>query len=278
VAIIVPDVHLGWGNDAFRYNDPARAQRLERFLDTVAALRAAVGGRLDIVQLGDWYDFWRSPSVTPAEAKHNIEAQYPGVVSRARELGVRHCIGNHDARLTQPELRAGLDVEIVRTVGHGHRVLCLHGHDTETLASIAVDESTARLGLNIVTALTSTPVLGPLAALIQRVVDGSSKEPWIDSAESLPWPNAKVPGPAGWAAPWVGRGNAVPLGAAVSGFELCASRELQVVFVGHSHRPGIAWCPVAGRRVPVVDVGSWTYGRTEFAVVCPDGVGLARLR
>jgi hypothetical protein len=50
-----------------------------------------------------------------------------------------------------------------------------------------------------------------------------------------------------------------------------------VAFVGHSHRPGISWCPVASRRVPLIDVGSWTYGRAEFAVVCADGVGLARL-
>jgi hypothetical protein len=69
----------------------------------------------------------------------------------------------------------------------------------------------------------------------------------------------------------------VQLGAAISGFELCIGREMQVALVGHSHRPGISWSPVAGRRVPVVDVGSWTYGRAEFAVVCPDGIGIGRL-
>ena len=278
LAIVIPDVHLGWGNDAFRYNDPLRAHRLERFLDKVAALRAAVGGKLDLVQLGDWYDFWRAPNVSAFEAKANIEAQYQGIVARARELGMRHCIGNHDAKLVNPELRAGLDVEIVRTLGSDHRVLCLHGHDTETLASIAVDESLPALGLGIVTVLTSAPVLGPVAALLQRVIEGSSKEPWVDSPESVPWPRASVPGPARWAAPWVGRTSAAQLGAAIAGFELCASREIQVALVGHSHRPGISWSPVAGRRVPVIDVGSWTYGRAEFAVVCSDGIGLARLR
>jgi hypothetical protein len=120
-------------------------------------------------------------------------------------------------------------------------------------------------------------LLGVLGSFVQRVIDGSSKDPWSENPASVPWPKAAVPGPAGWAAPWVGRSSAVQLGAAISGFELCVSQEMQVVLVGHSHRPGISWSPVAGRRVPVVDVGSWTYGRAEFAVVCPDGIGIGRL-
>jgi hypothetical protein len=276
-AIVIPDVHLGWGNDVFRYNDFGRAQRLERFLDVVATFRNFVGGKLDVVQVGDWYDFWRSPGFTHAQAKAIIESQYPGVVSRARDLGVRHCVGNHDAAFAELDSRHGLDVEIVRTLGTTHRVLCLHGHDTETLASIAVDGTAPSIGLNIINLLNSAAPMGMLGALFQRIVDGSSKDPWSDSPASLPWPKADVPGPTGWAAPWVGRDNATALGAAIAGFELCVQGEVQVVLLGHSHRPGISWSPVAGRRVPVVDIGSWTYGRAEFGVVCPDGIGIAAL-
>src|SRR6185369_3432715 len=127
VAIVVPDVHLGWGNDVFRFNNPTRERRLEHFLDMVGALRTHVQGKLDIVQVGDWYDFWRSPGFTSSQAKAIIESQYPGVVSRARALGMRHCVGNHDAAFAEVDIRRGLDVEIVRTLGDGHRVVCFHG-------------------------------------------------------------------------------------------------------------------------------------------------------
>lgn len=277
-AIVIPDVHLGWGNDVFRFNDPYRERRLERFLDIVAAFRQSLGGAVDVVQVGDWYDFWRSPGFTSSKAKAIIESQYPGVITRAQTLGLRHCIGNHDAAFAEVDIRRGLDVEIVRTIGTSNRVLCLHGHDTETLASIAVDGTATAIGLNILNLFDSTvPLLGLLGSFVQRVVDQSSMDPWSNDPASLPWPKALVPGPVGWAAPWVGRDAATQLGAAISGFELCVQQQVQIVFLGHSHRPGISWSPVAGRRVPIVDVGSWTYGRTEFAVVCPDGAGIAQL-
>lgn len=277
-AIVIPDVHLGWGNDVFRFNDPRRELRLERFFDVLGTFRNHLHGKLEIVQVGDWYDFWRSPGFTHQNAKAMIESQYPGVVARARNLGVRHCVGNHDAALAGADIRRGMDVEVVRTLGSAHRVLCMHGHDTETLASILVDGTAEAIGLNILNLFNSAvPVLGALGAFVQRVIDGSSEDPWSSNPASIPWLKAAVQGPAGWAAPWVGRDSATQLGAAISGFELCVGSEVQVVLLGHSHRPGISWSPVAGRRVPVVDVGSWTYGRAEFAVVCPDGIGIGRL-
>jgi UDP-2,3-diacylglucosamine pyrophosphatase LpxH len=277
-AIVIPDVHLGWGNDVFRFNDPDRERRLEDFLDVLAEFREDQAGKVELVQVGDWYDFWRSPGFTHSQAKAIIESQYPGVVSRARRYGLRHCIGNHDAAFAERDIRNGIDAEIVRTIGEGHRVLCLHGHDTKTLESIAVDGTAETIGLNILNLFNSgVPLLGLLGSIVQRVVDDSSEDPWSDDPRSLPWPKARVPGPSGWAAPWVARDGVTQLGAAISGFELCVKQEVEVVLLGHSHRPGISWSPVAGRRVPVVDVGSWTYGRTEFAVVCPDGIGIARL-
>jgi predicted phosphodiesterase len=59
---------------------------------------------------------------------------------------------------------------------------------------------------------------------------------------------------------------------------LAANLHVRVALVGHTHRPGIDWTVVeTGRGVPIVDAGSWTYGRAEFAVIAEDGIGLARL-
>jgi hypothetical protein len=122
------------------------------------------------------------------------------------------------------------------------------------------------------------PIVGAVTAWLQRILDGSFKEGWVSNSSDLPWDAAAVPGPEGWSAPWVARSSAVDYGGAVRGIELCTRERVELAFIGHSHRPGISWCPVASRRVPLIDVGSWTYGRTEFAIVCEDGVGLARLR
>jgi len=278
VAIVVPDVHLGWGRDAFVGDAPNRITRFEAFLDVLAAMRAS-GTELDVVQVGDWYDFFRAPSVTKANAKANIEKSYPGIVKRAAALGMKHCIGNHDSVFVRPEIRKGLDVEIVRTVGDAHRVLCLHGDDTQILTSIAKQGALDSIVLNLLTLFaTAHPIGGALAGFIQKLADKSSADPWSNKKDSLPWPVAKVPGPSNWSAPWVARASAVDIGGAVAGLELCLGVKFQLALVGHSHRPGISWCPVSGsRRLPLVDVGSWTYGRAEFAVVCAEGLGLAKL-
>jgi UDP-2,3-diacylglucosamine pyrophosphatase LpxH len=277
VGIVIPDCHLGWGNDVFRYNDQSRERRLERFLDAVALLRDALSGALTAVQLGDWYDFWRSPGITPAEAKRLIEEQYPGVVERARRLPLLHCVGNHDAELLRPGIGAGLDVEIVRTIGTPS-ILCVHGHDRTTFESIAVDGTWESLGLNVLNLVNSAPGIGRFGSLIQKCLDQSFAEPTSDDMTSLPWDAAKVGGPNDWLAPWVDRSGAAQLGQSIRGYELCVDRKVQALLIGHSHRPGISWSPVTQtRRVPVIDVGSWTYGRAEFAVVCSDGIGLAAL-
>lgn len=281
-AFVIPDVHLGWGADVFTYNGPNSAfeRRLEAFLDKLAAFRNFLQGKVDVVQVGDWYDFWRAPGIGHAQAKQLIEAQYPGIVSRARDLGVRHCIGNHDAAFADPAIRSGLDVEIVRSIGAGHGVICFHGHDTKTLESILVDADATQLLLNIFNVFnTVVPVVGAIGSIVQRAADGSSQEPWsLTDKTSKPWPKAKVPGPPTWAAPWVDRIDAAQIGIVLSGLELCTNQDVQVAIMGHSHRPGISWCSVAGRQVPVIDAGSWTYGRAEFAIVCPDGIGVARLK
>jgi hypothetical protein len=47
---------------------------------------------------------------------------------------------------------------------------------------------------------------------------------------------------------------------------VAGSSTVRVVFVGHSHRPGVTAVSVNGRFVPVVDVGSWVWGASQIAI------------
>src|SRR5206468_1766620 len=85
VAVVVPDVHLGFGNDVFRFGDPGRARRLEAFLDLLARLRDRVRS-FGALQVGDWYDFWRAPAAGVPAKRALIEQQYRTVYERARQL------------------------------------------------------------------------------------------------------------------------------------------------------------------------------------------------
>jgi hypothetical protein len=284
VAIVVPDVHLGWGNDPFTYNDNRHAQRLERFLDTLAALRDTVGASaFTAIQLGDWYDFWRTPGLSIAADCHTIEQHYRGICDKAAAVPLLHCIGNHDAALFAIPQPA---VAIARCIGTPS-VLCFHGHDLTSLQDIYQRAEWDAALLQILNTINSVPIIGPLSSFLQRWGDDSFAEPWAKESVSRPWPAAIVPGPDDlWQAPWVDRDDIIALAQTVRGFEFCLSEhhpgaqpvEVEVALIGHSHRPGISWGPItADRDIPFIDVGSWTYGRAEFAVVCPDGVGLASL-
>lgn len=280
VGIVLPDMHLGWGNDVFTFNDPNRKVALEGFLQVLASLRDTVGPTaFRAIQLGDYYDFWRSPGVTSQQARAMIEDQYRGVIDAGLALPLAHCIGNHDCALVNPANRPpGMDVQIVQPLG-SHSIMCFHGHDAASLQAINVNGLVDSIGLKLVSLLSDLPIAGPVTDWVQRIVDDSVYEPWLGSSDSKPWGRAVVAGPPGWSAPWVDRVNAIDLGGAVRGIELCMNQRVQIAIVGHSHRPGISWCPItANRRAALVDVGSWTYGRKEFAIVCADGLGLVRLQ
>jgi UDP-2,3-diacylglucosamine pyrophosphatase LpxH len=276
VGVVIPDVHLGWGNDIFRFGDPNRGARLERFLLLLAELRQEVKD-LAIVQLGDWYDLWRTEPGTFAEKKHAIDQQYAGIMAAARALNVQYCIGNHDAAFyAQPPLASDIDIAIARQLG-GPDIVCFHGHDFVTLQNIVVEAAADAAVVQAINIFdTAVPILGTLASWIQMVGD-HTRDPWYEEPTSLAWKPAAV-GLPDWDAPWVDRGGAVQIGPVIRSAEHAqANQHVKLAFVGHTHRPGISWSPIApNRSIPLIDAGSWTYGRAEFALVCEDGVGLAQ--
>jgi len=279
LAIVVPDIHLAVGNDPFRFNDVNRARRLEGFLRALLALRDELGGQFqgfDCVQLGDFYDLMRAPGLSAHAKRANIDAQYPQVMQLCRALPMLHCIGNHDKDFwLEPPPTDEANYALARTLG-SPQLLCFHGHDKVTMFNIVVHNWAETLALTALNVINTLPLLGEFTAWLQATGDQSLEDDAIDETTSEAWDEG-VQGPVGWTAPWVARADAADLGNVIRGFEKGLGQQVQVAFIGHSHRPGISWAPVATRRVALIDVGSWTYGRTEFAIVATDGIGLAHL-
>ena len=279
LAIVVPDLHLATGNDVFRYNTDTHARRLERFLGALVTLRNELTDQFTgfaCVQLGDFYDLMRADGIDANSKRQHIDARYPEVMRLCRALPMLHCIGNHDKDFWfHPPPTDQANYAIARTLGSGN-MLCFHGHDKVTLFNILVHNRAETLALSVLNAINTLPFFGELTSWLQANADHSLEDEAFGTTQSLPWDRGSQ-GPSGWSAPWVDRGDTADLGNVIRGFEKGLDRELAVAFIGHSHRPGISWAPVAQRRVPLIDVGSWTYGRAEFAIVAEDGIGLAQL-
>jgi hypothetical protein len=281
-AIVIPDMHLGVGNDVFRTADVrgTNPARFLRFLQALATLRDQLGGdKFRVVQVGDWYDLFRAPLPTVELQIAAIEAQYKDICDAARELPVAHCIVNHDADLYKhPNVTTSI-FGIAQPVGSS-RIMAYHGHDTMALDTLQAMNIKEAIAVNAVNVLAFLPFLGQLANAAQRIFDNSFQDPWTQGNEGgdLPWEAAKGAPPIGWDAPWVARDDTAALVRAARGLEYFTEEPIEIVFVGHSHRPGIASASItAERRVTLVDVGSWTYGRAEIGIVTPDGVGLAAM-
>jgi hypothetical protein len=147
------------------------------------------------------------------------------------------------------------------------------------LQSIEDEDVGDDIALSFVNLVALVPLLGNIVDFAQMIADDSFEEPWAkgNTSQDKLW-GAAVSHLAGWDAPWIARNDAAKLVRAARGLEYVTDTALQVVVVGHTHRPGIAWANIAGERsIPIVDVGSWTYGRAEIAIVTPNGVGLAAI-
>jgi hypothetical protein len=286
-AVVIPDVHLGIGrSDAFQEGDATRTGRLERFLGVLARLKGSLpAGRFAAVQLGDFFDVMRTsqPGASFTDRLAIVLRAYPNVAELATALPLLHCIGNHDHELFDHRADLGglgINAHIVRALGPG--VLAFHGNDLVSLANIQLSVDYQTWLLSLVQSVVSMPVLGDVVEALQRFFDRSLADPIFDdpSHTSLAWPRAPEGAsvPQGWSAPWVVRDDAAQLGVPLLGWEQQVRQDLRLGIVGHSHRPGISFTEVAdGQTIPLVDVGSWTYGRTNIAIVGTDGIGVAEI-
>jgi hypothetical protein len=288
--VVLPDLHLGDGGgaDIFRGNGGVveYRTRLERFLEALGFAKdrlEAEGNILKVIQLGDCYDVWRAYPFHENVAGRTYEAihaAYSKVVSLLIDrLDTRFCIGNHDAILARypPDwaFAAGGRIAYAQRVSEG-RVFTFHGHQTDTI----VEEMAAQNGqvaVAIASAFSVLPVVHPALQGLQEWID-QREDAYPDDDGS--WPEGDPPpdGPFS-AARWSDRGGrervTERIFEALSASVPSIAAPVRLIIVGHTHRPGVAWITGPdGRPIPVVDVGSWAWGRSQFAIGVEGSVAL----
>ncbi len=286
VIVVVPDVHLasGAGGDIFRGANGTANARLVSLLSGILKI-APQFPDLVVVQLGDLYDVWRAYpgyATHPSSDYRIIEGAYGDAVGLLTEqLNARVCVGNHDASLAlfPPKWARDANGASNGQLAYGHllaasRVLAFHGHQEDTLAQAMASQG----GSGLVRLATEVDRLSnPLSLAIQRTVDLATDffgdgEPSLaaaiaDTANAM-WPIAPPPTDAqGFQSPrWSARAGRDTLEKLVGALGYAAG--LKMVIVGHSHRPGVCGMLINDKLVPLVDVGSWVWGRSQFAIVC----------
>jgi len=238
---------------------------------------------LNVVQLGDCYDLWRAypfHAHVPGQTYAAINDAYGPLTSQLiDQLDARFCVGNHDADLAKypPDWAFGAGGRLAYSQrACAGRVFAMHGHQTDDVVEVMA----AQNGQTWV-------ALGSVLATITNA-GGQGLQEWLDRREDT-YPGDDGGYPPGAAPPagrftsprWSDRGGRkgrlekIFDGMAQSAAAIAGA--VRVLIVGHTHRPGVAWFTHGGRVIPVVDVGSWTYGKSQFAIVEEGSVRLWQL-
>jgi UDP-2,3-diacylglucosamine pyrophosphatase LpxH len=290
--IAIPDLHLGDGGsaDIFRGQAPAgdasRRGRLASFLQSLVAIKGALpaqGKSMSVVQLGDCFDVWRAFWSDPDQAGRTyaaVEAAYGDVIAELIDrLDTRFCIGNHDAILAKypPDWAFSANSRLAYAWRFcDGKVFAFHGHQTDDL----VEEMAAQNGQFWVS-------VGSLLSTLNNSL-GQSVQETIDRREDgIPasldgWPAAAPPGSGPFTSErWSDRQGREPrvqkIFGGIARVAPAVAASARLVITGHTHRPGVGWFAAQDRVVPVVDVGSWTYGRSQFAIAVEGSVSLWQL-
>ena len=286
--LAVPDVHLGAGDggDIFLQGELARAAKLEGIL-------GAIGDYLDThplssyaLQLGDWFDIWRVCGSDPANVDYgDIQnaGVYQNILALDARLGLPHVIGNHDAGFLRslPDRRAGQPEYFRLGFWVGRNVYAMHGHQTDLAPPQG--SSWDQLAVHIATLLAAiAPRVTTLEQYIDRLGDGPGVARWLrDSVLGIredpplqhrPPDNGPPPDNVRSGA-FVVRENVDAFASIVdkvAALPQSQGRAADVVIVGHSHAPCVAWTEVTGRPIVVVDAGSCVYGRANLLLMAGD--------
>jgi hypothetical protein len=150
------------------------------------------------------------------------------------------------------------------------RVLAFHGHQADRIDNaMASHGGSALVQIATEVAKLSNPLSQALQIGIDVLADffGDSGISLTDALNTR-WHGVDPPADAhGFVATrWcdrAGRENIQKVAGALPN-----ASDLRLVIVGHSHIPGISaiHVPVPGRLVPLIDVGSWVWGRSQLAI------------
>ena len=288
----LPDVHLcaGDGGDIFLQGEIARATKLE-------AVLGAIGDYLDThpmssyaLQLGDWFDIWRVCGSDPANVAYGAiqnAAVYQNILALDARLGLPHVIGNHDAGFLRslPDRRTGQPDFFRLGFWVGRNVYALHGHQTDLAPP--PNSSWDQLAVHVATLIGAVaPRITTLEQYIDRLGDGAGIARWLrDSllgiredppAQHRPPDNGPPPANVR-SGQFVVRENVDAFASIVdkvAALPQSQGRSADVVIVGHSHAPCVAWTEITGRPIVVVDAGCWVYGQANLLVAAGDTVAV----
>lgn len=294
--IAIPDVHVSDGSpgDIFLNGNPQNVARFTATLEAINDFLDVEGARASVLQLGDWYDVWRAIGADTDQSRfskiENVPA-YQRLLELDATLGLAHLIGNHDASFTHalPDRRVAqgdrfrFGFGLLNSKG---RIFSLHGHQVDTVQgtpSPDVEQRAVWLGTLAAKYLTSE------ARNLQRFLDAEGADAgavldWLTALVGLnrpdpvPDPRARMGAPgAGVLGSFVERESTkelVAIAVLACKQRYPAPNALELLVVGHSHKPCLAWTPHPdnGRPVVVVDAGSWVYGAAQLLFGAGDRV------
>jgi len=298
--IAVPDVHIsdGTGGDIFLDGNP---DNVTRFTATLAAINDfidaedAAGASASVLQLGDWYDVWRAIGHDATEAQFakidNVPA-YQTLLRLDKELNLAHLIGNHDASFTHalPDRRVA-DGERFRfgfgLVESNGRCFALHGHQVDDLVGVPsppLDQQVvwlATLAAHFVpkAARDLEDFLDKEGASIGTALNWLKALVGLNRPDPVPIPRARKPAPPGFIGSFVEReSNEQLLQIAIKACQKLFPNPnpLELLIVGHSHKPCVSWAhhPDSERPVVVVDAGSWVQGAAQILFGADDRISV----
>ena len=254
---------------------------------------AAQGASASVLQLGDWYDVWRAIGQDATQAQFakidNVPA-YQTLLRLDKELGLAHLIGNHDASFTHalPDRRVA-DGDRFRfgfglMQSHG-RCFALHGHQVDDLVGVPSPPSDQQA---VWLATLAAKYVTSSARSLQNFLDqegmsvGSALH-WLlalvglNRPDPTPSPRPRKDAPAGFIGSFVERESneqLVQIAIRACRQLYATPNDLELLVVGHSHKPCISWThhPNTQKPVIVVDAGSWVQGAAQILFGADDRI------
>ncbi len=286
--IVLPDVHLSSGNDGDVFFDGS-GENPRRLTAVLKAMRdfSQKSQPTTLLQLGDWYDVWRSVGQDATSSQYSLidaVSDYQELLGLDKALELAHCYGNHDASFThalpdrrvadQSRFRFGFGL-----LNSNGRVYAMHGHQADSIQGQPNSPGDIRavwLGTLAATYLSSS--FRNLEEYMDKQGNLEGARDWLLNLVGLnrddPQPQGRPsqPGPNDgqtWAARFVKResmASLVAIAQAATDRLYNNPTPLELLIVGHSHKPCIGWTshPKTQKPVVVIDCGAWVYGQAQL--------------